>query len=60
MGLAWSLGSVSPWVMGVMASNPDVGIIPALGLLGFCTILALVASFFVYTETNRETPETLA
>ena len=47
MGLAWALGSISLWVVGLMTSRLNLPLTTALSILGITGITALACSFFL-------------
>jgi len=47
MGLAWALGSISPWAVGLMTSRLNLSLTTALCILGITGIIALACSFFL-------------
>jgi FSR family fosmidomycin resistance protein-like MFS transporter len=59
MGLAWSLGYLAPWIVGLLVEHRHYEVPDALGLLGAVSVGALVLSFFIIDEpTTMELRET--
>jgi len=59
MGLAWALGSVTIWICGVMAGNPDIGITRALAIIGISLVVALALTFGLHAR-GRGAPDNVA
>ena len=53
MGLAWAIGSLAPWAIGLMTSRFDITLQNALYILGISGLVSLVFSFFVKTSCEK-------
>ena len=52
MGLAWAIGSISPWVIGLMTSQLDFSLLTALSFMGITGLLSLICSFFLESPAD--------
>ena len=57
MGLSWAVGGTAPWIMGVLASRSDIGIVNALAMLWVAGVLAFGMSLFIETDMASDGDE---